>query len=97
MPIVAVFQSPGLTQSIYEETVKRLTGGRARMGSASDWPVKGVLAHIAGQGPNGFRVVDVWESEQAFQQFGAKLVPILQSLGVQGEPEVYPAHTVVTS
>jgi hypothetical protein len=29
--IVAVFQSPTLTQAKYEESVRRLTGGRARI------------------------------------------------------------------
>jgi hypothetical protein len=97
MSIVAVFQSPALTQAVYEESVKRLTGGKARVTSPSDWPVEGLLVHVAGQGPNGFRVVDVWESEAAFQQFGEKLLPILKAIGVEGAPEVYPAHTVVSA
>ena len=67
------------------------------MGHASDWPVKGLLVHIAGQGPKDFRIVDVWESEESFRNFGEKLVLILKALGMEGEPEVYPAHTVVTS
>jgi hypothetical protein len=55
------------------------------------------LAHIAGQAPSGFRVVDVWESEEAFARFGDHLMPILQDIGVQGQPEVYPAHTFVSA
>jgi hypothetical protein len=97
MAIVAVFQSPTLTQARYEETVRRLTGGKQRMTSAADWPVKGLLVHVAGQGPNGFRVVDVWQSEEAFQRFGEKLMPILSAVGVEGQPEVYPAHTLVSA
>jgi hypothetical protein len=93
--IVAVFQSPSLTQANYEESVRQLTSGKARMSSAADWPVPGLLVHVAGQGPNGFRVVDVWESEEAFRRFGEKLMPILKAAGVEGQPEVYPAHTVV--
>ena len=34
--------------------------------------------HIASQGESGFRVVDVWESEDAFRRFGKKLIPILR-------------------
>lgn len=52
--------------------------------------------HAAGQGENGFRVVDVWESEEAFGRFGETLVPILQELGVDGPPQVCPAHTFVS-
>lgn len=97
MPIVVVFQSPSLTQEKYEETVRRLTGGKSRLGAPSDWPVEGLLVHAAGQGANGFRVVDVWSSEDAFGRFGEKLMPILQAVGVEGQPEIYPAHTFVSA
>jgi hypothetical protein len=92
--IVALFE--GLTQEQYEETVRGLVG-KDRMESAGDWPVEGLLAHIAGRGPNGFRVVDVWESEESFGRFGEYLVPLLRQAGVEGEPEVYPAHTFVSA
>jgi hypothetical protein len=97
VPVVAVFQSPSLTQEQYEESVQKLTGGKSRVDSPADWPVEGLLAHIAGQGQHGFRVVDVWESEEAFQRFGETLMPILQELGVEGEPEIYATHTFVSA
>jgi hypothetical protein len=97
VPVVAVFQSPSLTQERYEESVRRLTGGGSRLESPADWPVEGLLAHVAGQGENGFRVVDVWESEEAFRLFGETLIPILQEIGVEGQPEIYPAHTFVSA
>jgi len=96
VPIVAVFEGPGFTQQNYEESVRKLMG-KNRMTSASEWPVEGLLVHVAGEGPKGFRVVDVWTSEDAFRKFGEKLVPILREVGVDGQPEVYPAHTVVTA
>jgi hypothetical protein len=40
VPVVAVFQSPSLTQERYEESVRRLTGGRSRFQSPADWPVE---------------------------------------------------------
>jgi hypothetical protein len=95
MPIVVVFQ--GITREQYEESVRRLTGGKGRLESPADWPVEGLLAHIAGPGESSFRVVDVWESEEAFGRFGETLMPILQELGVGGQPEIYPAHTFVSS
>jgi hypothetical protein len=96
VPVVVVFQSPNLTQQQYEEAVRRLTGGKNRLESPADWPVEGLLAHIAGEGANGFRIVDVWESEDAFRRFGETLMPILQEIGVEGQPEVYPTHTFVS-
>jgi len=55
------------------------------------------LAHIAGQGADGFRVLDVWESEDACRRFGEQLMPILKELGIEEEPELYPVHTFVTA
>jgi len=95
--IIAVFQSPSLTQQKYEESVRKLTGRTGPMQSPADWPVPGLLSHAAGQSANGFRVVDVWESEAAFQRFGEKLLPILHALGIDGGPDVYPAHTFVSA
>lgn len=97
MAIVAVFQGPGLTQDAYEASIEKLTGRKGGMKAPSDWPVAGLLAHVAGNGPTGFRVVDVWESEQSFQSFGNALMPILNELGIEAQPEIYPAHTVVTA
>jgi len=97
MAIVAVFQSPSLTRETYEQVVRKLTGGRrSRMESSADWPVEGILVHAAGQSAAGFRVVDVWKSEEAFRRFGEKLMPILQEVGIEGEPDVYQAHAFVS-
>jgi hypothetical protein len=94
VPVVLVHE--GVTQEQYEESVRKLAG-KERMESPADWPVPGLLAHIPGQGEKGFRVVDVWESQEALDAFAAKLMPILEEIGVQGRPEVYPAHTYVSA
>ena len=95
MPVVLVHQGRTLTREGYEESVRKLTGGKDRMETPADWPVEGLLVHIAGEGPNGFRVVDVWESEEACRAFGDRLMPVLQEIGITEQPEIYPAHTFV--
>jgi hypothetical protein len=97
MALALVHETPTLTREKYEQTVEKLTGGKTRVESPSDWPVEGLLSHAAGEGPNGFRVVDMWESEEALNSFAEKLTPILQEVGVESEPEVYPAHTFVSA
>ena len=98
MPIVVVFHSSTLTKESYEESVRRLTNGKkTRMESVGDWPVEGLLAHAAGQSQNGFRVVDVWESEEAFRKFSEKLMPIMKEIGIETVPETYPAHAFVSA
>lgn len=89
-----VHDGPGATQEQYEQVVARLTNGRG-LHSLSDWPVGGILSHVAGPTDEGWRVVDVWESEEAFQRFGEVIGPVLQEVGFPGTPEVYRAHHFV--
>lgn len=98
MAVVLIHQGPSFTQEKYEELVRRLTDGRKdRMDSPADWPAEGLLVHAAGQGESGFRVVDVWETEDACNRFGEILGPHLQEVGITDQPELYPAHTFVSA
>ncbi|MER7756108.1 hypothetical protein [Kitasatospora sp. NPDC097643] len=95
MAIVAVFDLPGATQAQYDETVRRLTNGGS-LDKPSDWPVPGLVSHAAGPTPTGWHVTDVWESREAFERFGEVLRPILQEVGMAGQPVIFEAHRVVT-
>jgi hypothetical protein len=95
MAIVLVHEGPTVTQENYDKTVKKLTGGKTKMEALSDWPVEGILMHSAGQGPNGFRVVDVWESREAAEAFGEKLGPVLAEVGISDPPQMYEAYAFV--
>ena len=95
MAVVFVHQGPSLTKERYEEAVRRLTDGKGGLETPADWPVEGLLVHIAGQSKDGFRVVDVWESEDACHRFGEMLMPTLQEVGITDTPELYPVHTFV--
>jgi len=95
--VVLVHQGAGLTKESYEEAVRRVTGGKMPAESPGDWPVEGLLVHASGEGENGFRVVDVWDSEESAQRFGETLGPITQELGIQAKPDMYPAHTFVSA
>jgi hypothetical protein len=98
MPIVVVFHSPTLTRESYEESVRRLTNGnKTRMESPGDWPVAGLLVHVAADTGNGFRVVDVWESEDAFRRFGEVLMPIMKEIGIDTVPEIHQSHAFVSA
>ena len=94
MPIVMVHDSPGVTQEQYEQVGARLTDGRG-LGSLSDWPVGGILSHAAGPTADGWRVIDVWESEEAFQRFGEVIGPVLQELDYPGQPQLFELRNFV--
>ena len=95
MLIMAVHQVPSLTQEKYEEVIRRLTNGKSRAESPSDLPFEGLLVHIAGQRENGFCIVDIFESEEAVEEFRRVMGTIPQEVGIEEPPEFFPAHTFV--
>ena len=94
MPILMVHDSPGGTKEQYDEVCARLNDGGS-LNSLSDWSVEGILSHAAGPTDDGWRVVDVWESEEAFQRFGEVIGPLLQEVRMPGEPRLFPLHNFV--
>jgi hypothetical protein len=95
MLILAIHQTPSLTQEKYEEVVRRLTG-KSRIESPSDLPFDGLLVHAAGQGPNGFCVFDVFESEEAVARFRSAIDSIPEEVGIEEPPQFFPAHTAMS-
>jgi heme-degrading monooxygenase HmoA len=84
------------SQEVYEAVTERMFGTKRPTEI-----VDGNIVHTAGEGPNGFRVVDVWESRDAFETFfTGRVLPAMQELGLQMEgpqPEIIELiHLVVT-
>lgn len=95
MIIAAVHQTPSLTRERYEEVVRRVTNGKSRFESAADLPFDGLIVHAAGQGPNGFCVIDIFESEEAVDRFNEAMGSIPREVGIEQPPDFFPAHTFV--
>ncbi|MGW6916994.1 hypothetical protein ACWGB8_24670 [Kitasatospora sp. NPDC054939] len=97
MAVVVIFEAPGMTQALYEQSVEKLTGVHGPLKAVGDLPVPGLLSHTAAPTSDGWLIVDVWESEEAFQRFGEVVTPIMNELGVQAAPpRMYPVFTMVT-
>ena len=76
MAIGVYFSFADATLDQYDEACRRLNDGQP-MRALSDWPGGGCLEHSAWAEESGsLNVFDVWESPEAFQQFGEKLMPI---------------------
>jgi hypothetical protein len=90
MAVAILLEWSGLTQEQYDEAMKL-------MQLDVDPPVGG-LFHVAGPiSGGGWRVVDVWESAEAFQKFSEeRIVPAVRKVGITTQPrvEVYPAHNI---
>jgi hypothetical protein len=95
MLMMAVHQVPSLTRERYEEVVRRLTG-KGRLKSTTDLPFEGLLFHAAGQGKNGFCIVDVFESEAAVERFSEAMGSIPREVGIEEPPDFFPAHTFIS-
>ena len=60
----------------------------------------GLIMHVAGPTDEGFRIIDIWESEEAWRHFQAeRLAPAIAALGGPARPEptfrdLRPAHIV---
>jgi hypothetical protein len=92
-PILAIHHAPSLTPERYEAVVRKLTNGRERLESLADGGLHGLLVHVAGQGADGFWIVDVWESQEAVDRFSQRIRPIAQASGIEEPLRTYAVHT----
>jgi hypothetical protein len=73
----------------YDEALSRLE-------AAGAGAPQGRTYHVALETDGKINVFDIWESQEAFDAFGATLMPILTELGVNpGAPTVGRVHNVI--
>ena len=83
------FSPSGFTPENYDEAVRRLE-------EAGAGAPEGRSNHFALETNGEIQVFDVWESQEAFEAFGATLVPIMAELGADpGQPMVSRVHNVI--
>jgi hypothetical protein len=81
MAVAVLLNFSGGTNDAYDRVIEK-------MGLADGTPPDGATFHVAGEVDGGFRVVDVWESAERFQEFARdQIAPITQEEGFP-EPEV---------
>jgi hypothetical protein len=73
-----------------------------RVGEALADPAPvGLIAHVAGPTDEGYRIIEVWESEAAWQRFeNERLAPAIGAIGGPPQPlpsfrDLHPAHIVL--
>lgn len=89
--LVQTYEYPGVTRDQYEGAFAKLELG----GSLPE----GCLVHIAGEMPGGWRIVEVWETQEDFDRFHQEI--LRHAHAAHGMELVDPqsewiAHTVVT-
>jgi hypothetical protein len=79
----------GFTQERYDTTLIQLQ--EAGAGAPA-----GRISHTALETDGEIQVFDVWESREAFEAFGATLMPILAAAGIEvNEPMVARVHNEI--
>jgi hypothetical protein len=89
MAIGLYFTDGSFSVDQYDDAIKRLDAA----GAATP---EGRTYHVALETDGEINVFDVWESQEAFDAFGATLMPILTELGVNpGTPMVAQVHNII--
>lgn len=89
MSVMVVIYVKGGKLEQYDQATKEVFGGTLQ---PSQLP-EGLLAHVAAATDDGVKIVDVWESKDNFEAFGAKLMPALQHAQFSSvEPKFYEVH-----
>ena len=86
MAVGLVMRLPGVGSGKYDAIMQELG---LPLGNTGDWP-DGIISHAAGSMPDGtWIVVDVWESQEAFDQFlASRLGPAFEKVGGMPQPDV---------
>ena len=87
---ISVYINPvSATAAQYDEIIRRLDAAGAGKPA-------GRLYHACFGSGDKLQVFDIWESQQAFDKFGATMMPIVQEVGVNlGQPMVEPVHNLI--
>jgi hypothetical protein len=88
-----------LIQNLDQATLDQYDEVNAKLGVEAD-PPDGLIVHTASPRAGGVRIVDVWESEDAWQRFREeRLMPVvLEVFGEQAGPpqqETHETHKVI--
>lgn len=88
MAILLVFEGAGVTQAQYDQVCKEV--------APDNKPAAGMLYHVGAPMANGYRVVEVWESQAAADKFFQdKLGKALQKANINVKPEVTEVHNII--
>ena len=80
--------APAGTAEQYDEVIRRF---------GADFPPDGLELHVCFLVDGGFRVSEVWESQEQFNAWGDRLMPVLAEVGVDlpSQPEVFEVHNII--
>jgi hypothetical protein len=88
MAIIAMFEVNGASASKYDDVIRRLTEIGERVPD-------GQMYHICYGDKQRLQVIDVYENQAKLDAFGAKLMPILQEMGIEAKPTIFEVYNII--
>ena len=88
MAIIVKFEVEGADSSKYDEVIRRLTEIGQRVPD-------GQMYHICYGDKQRLQVIDVYESQAKLDAFGAKLMPILQDMGITAKATISEVYNII--
>ena len=90
MSIAVRITPSNMTRQQYDSVRNALT-------DSGDWPTDGCQLHVLFGDEGDLRVSEVWESQEHFNAWGERLVPVLAEVGVDlpSQPEVFEVHNII--
>jgi len=87
---IGVYFNPGsMTTQQYDESI-------AELENAGEGRPAGRISHCSFGPEDHLMIFDIWENQQAFEEFGKVLMPILQKIGVDiGHPDIMEIHHMI--
>jgi hypothetical protein len=88
MAITILFTGKGVKQEQYDGVIRDLEAAGASAPSGRKY-------HVASALPDGWCVVDVWDSQTQFERFAQTLVPLLKKHQINMEPQFLSTHNII--
>jgi hypothetical protein len=89
MAVAIYFNPPTLNEKQYRAVIEQLAGD-------GQWPPAGLVHHSCFGEGDSLMVYEVWETQDALDAFGPRLMPVLQQHQLDpGEPMVMPVVNVL--
>jgi hypothetical protein len=78
-------------------TVEKYDAAMPAIEASGPFPPDGLDLHVAFIAGGSFRVSEIWDSQEQFEAFGQRLMPILAESGIElaGPPEIVEIHNLI--
>ena len=90
LSIVVRFSPTALTAEKYDKTIRTLE-------EAGDFPPAGLDYHVCFGSEGNLLVSEIWDSQEQFEAFGVRLMPILTEAGIEfsGPPAIFEVRNII--